>query len=277
MKKLLLMLLCLATLLMASCGDKYAKEKEAMTKAEKAAMAVELPVIVKPYYFNVPRPTQADYKKYWDDLKNLVEAENKILAETRKSDEQIAGLEKKAESDSDRKNLQEFKDKLRKERIDFVRKLSKKRVDGDPVVVGIGNTWPEIEMVYGKPKNNSENTYSYDGIVFSYVYTKGVPPKGYKVVSYGPNLIEVTSDKHISDAGIKIGMKRAEVQKILKEKYVNKMDKDKSSFKIDVMRSDKYNFDDVIGFSMKDTGPGPAIVCNYKNDALVSYGQFPNR
>ena len=33
MKKLLLMLLCLATLLIAGCGDKYAKEKEAMGQA----------------------------------------------------------------------------------------------------------------------------------------------------------------------------------------------------------------------------------------------------
>ena len=46
-KKILLLLLCVTTLLMSGCGDKFAKEKEAIAKAEKAAMATQLPVVEK--------------------------------------------------------------------------------------------------------------------------------------------------------------------------------------------------------------------------------------
>ena len=45
MKKIILLLLCMAALIMSGCGDKFAKEKEEITKREKAAMAMQLPVM----------------------------------------------------------------------------------------------------------------------------------------------------------------------------------------------------------------------------------------
>ena len=60
MEKLLLLLLCMAMLVMSGCGDKFAKEKEAVTKAEKAAMAMQLPVVVKPDNWKQPRPTKQE-------------------------------------------------------------------------------------------------------------------------------------------------------------------------------------------------------------------------
>ena len=60
MKKVILLLLCMAALLMSGCGDKFAKEKEAITKAEKAAMAIQLPVLVKPDEWKQPRPTKEE-------------------------------------------------------------------------------------------------------------------------------------------------------------------------------------------------------------------------
>lgn len=64
MKKILLLLLCMTTLIMAGCGDKFAKEKEAITKAEKDAMAMQLPVMTKPDDWKQPRPSQQEYAKY---------------------------------------------------------------------------------------------------------------------------------------------------------------------------------------------------------------------
>ena len=147
MKKILMLFLCVATLLVAGC-DKFAKEKDAITKAEKIAMATELPPLVKPDFTKQPRPSRQEienaWKKYREDLDKFVEAEEKILDEMRKSDVRIAEMEKKAENDSEKKNLQEFKEKVLKERIEFVKKVSKGRLYGDTFIVGVGSTWQEV-------------------------------------------------------------------------------------------------------------------------------------
>ena len=187
-KKILLLLLCVTTLLMSGCGDKFAKEKEAIAKAEKAAMAMQLPVVERPDFSKLPKPTPQErqniWKKYSEDLSKFVAAEEKILAEMQKSDVQIAEMEKKAESDSDKKGLQEFKDKVRKDRIEFVKKISKGRLEGDTFIVGVGSTWQEVEMVYGKPVNVQKpnrgfREYKYDGIEFEDHIGGGAYPPGY--------------------------------------------------------------------------------------------------
>lgn len=235
MKKILVMLLCLATFIMAGCGDKYAKEKEAITKAEKAAMAMELPVVKRPDFSKMPKPTNEERKKLWkqyrEDFSKLVAVEEKMLEEMRKSDAQIAELEKKAESDSDKKNLKEFKDKLRKDRIEFVKKVSKGRLYGDTFIVGVGSTWQEVEMVYGKPLNEQKKhsgvkLYKYDGIEFEDHIGGGVPPreKIMKWKSRDVQSVDVVGSNITSDAGVKIGMTRDEVFKMLKSKYIKKRD-----------------------------------------------------
>ena len=284
MKKLLLMLLCLATLLIAGCGDKYAKEKEAMTKTEKAAMAMELPVVEKPDFSKTPKPTgderQKIWKKYNEDFSKFVEAEEKILAEMRKSDAQIAELEKKAESDSDKKNLKEFKDKLRKERIEFVKKISKGRLEGDPFIAGVGSTWQEVEMVYGKPLNAEENNpgskvYKYDGIEFEDWIGGGVPPlevrKKWK--SRSVQVVSVTGNNITSDAGVKLGMTVEEVQKVLKEKYVKKSKYPESGFEFGNVidsRSPNKKFN-IMHYSMKDTGIVFSTFLDFKDGKLIKY------
>ena len=49
MKKLLVLAVLLIAVIASGCGDKFAKEKEAITKAEQAAMAMKLPEVIVPY------------------------------------------------------------------------------------------------------------------------------------------------------------------------------------------------------------------------------------
>ena len=190
MKKLLLVMLCLTALVMSGCGDKYAKEKEAMTKAEKTVLSLEVPVVVRPDYTKTQKPTKQDYEKYWADFQKLLDVEDKIVAETRKSDEQIAELLKKAESDSDKKSLKEFKEKLHQDRIAFVKKVSKGRLCGDTFIVGVGSTWQEVELVYGKPKDDGKERrgskeYAYDGITFEdWIGGGAYPPNHPKLLNW---------------------------------------------------------------------------------------------
>ena len=79
-------MLCMSMIFIAGCGDKFAKEKEAILKREQAAMAMPLPVLVKPDYFKASYPSRQEVEKYWQDFKTLIETEKKILAEMRKSD-----------------------------------------------------------------------------------------------------------------------------------------------------------------------------------------------
>ena len=231
MKKLLLALLCMMCVIVSGCGDKFAKEKEAMEKAEKAALAIEVPVVVRPEYSKNPKTAKEEYEKYKADLKKFLEVEDKIVAETRKSDAQIDELLKKAENDSEKKNLNEFKEKLRKGRIDFVKKVSKGRLRGDTFIVGVGSTWQEVELVYGTPKGNGKEDkgfreYAYDGIVFDdWIGGGAYPPNHPRLLNWRSTRVQavrVTGKDVISDAGVRIGMTKDEVHKALKAKYVRK-------------------------------------------------------
>lgn len=278
MKKLLFLVLLLISVVVSGCGDKFSKEKEEILKAEQAAMAMQLPVLLKPDYTKKPYPTRQESEKYWQDFKKLVETETKILDEMRKSDAKIAEIESKA-SESEKKDLETFKDKVRQARVDFVKKISKGRLDGDPFIVGIGSTWQEIEMVYGKPnlKNRDYScTYDYDGLVFSAWYMKGVPPKGTKWSSWGPYSVEVKSNKFTSDSGVRIGMSREEVQKTLKAHYVQKSKYPKGGITFEKHKGPKYESDMILHYSMKDTGFVTITTCQYENGQLVHYGEYPN-
>ena len=105
MKKLLLLAILFISVVVAGCGDKFAKDKEEILKAEKAALAMEVPAIAMPDYSNGFK--KQDYEIYRTNFKKLLEVEDKIVAETRKSDAKIAELLKKAENDSEKKSLQE--------------------------------------------------------------------------------------------------------------------------------------------------------------------------
>ena len=91
----ILFLLGMAMLLMSG-GDKFAKEKEAISKAEKAVMSMQLPVVVKPDNWKEPRPTKQEGEQYKEGLDKLIAAETKILAEMQKSDSQISQMLSKA-------------------------------------------------------------------------------------------------------------------------------------------------------------------------------------
>ena len=286
MKKLLLVLLCMMTVVVSGCGDKFAKEKEVMEKAEKAALAVEVPVVVLPDYSKKPKPTKEDFEKYRADLKKFIEVEDKIVAETRKSDAQIDELLKKAENDSEKKSLNEFKEKLHKNRIEFVKKVSKGRLCGDTFIVGVGSTWQEVEMVYGKPKGNSKEgkgfrEYAYDGIVFEdWIGGGAYPPNHPKLLNWRSTHVQavfVTGKDFISDAGVKMGMSRDEAFKILRAKYVKKADYQKEELlpgKGFIPNTKDY-FDIIIGYSMQDTKPYN-IFPSYKDGKLVKYTIAPH-
>ena len=267
MKKLLILAILLISVIASGCGDKFAKEKEAITKAEQAAMAMKLPEVVVPR--SIEKPTREDWEKYQKNFKELIETETKMLAEMKKSDAKIAEMEKTA-SESEKKDLKAFKDKIQKARIEFVRKVSKGRLSGDTFVVGVGSTWQEIEMVYGTPKSKkSDYDYDYGGLTFSDWYSKGVPPKGYKFVSDGPQALTVTSDKYVSDAGVKIGMTKDEFYKTLRSKYVKK----NKYIKEDTMRTEKDFI--VYSFAMQDTMPYN-LFPEFKDGKLVRYSVSPH-
>ena len=277
MKKLLLLLLCLAALIVSGCGDKFAKEKEAISKAEKAAMAIQLPVLAKPDDWKQPRPTKQEYAQYQAGLDKLIAAEKKILAEMYKSDAQISALLKKAADESEKKDLLAFKDKVRQERINFVKKISKGRLSGDTFIVGIGSTWQEVEMVYGKPADTGKvflgsKEYNYKGMQFEDHIGGGVPPLEVrkKWVSRSVQSVSVTDSRITSDAGIRIGMTRDEVNKILKSKYVNKTNNPgRNELKIDRFNKNDET-DSISRFAMKDTAPYNMFL-EYKKGKLVRY------
>ena len=282
MKKIILLLLCMATLLMSGCGDKFAKEKEAITKAEKAAMAMQLPVLVKPDEWKQPRPTKEEKAKYQAGLNKLIAAEKRMLAEMKKSDAQIAALLAKAADESEKKDLLAFKDKVHQDRINFVKKISQSRLCGDTFIVGVGSTWQEVEMVYGKPVSKGKKLpgskeYKYGGLKFEDHIGGGVPPLNVlkKWKSRTVQSVFVTDRNITSDAGIKIGMTRDEVNKILKSKYVNKTNKpERNELKIDRFNKNDET-DSISRFAMKDTGPYNMFL-DYKNGKLVRYMVAPN-
>lgn len=271
MKKLLVLAVLLITVIASGCGDKFAKEKEAVTKAEQAAMAMKLPDITEPDYSK--KPSKEDWDKYQNNFKEFLETETKMLAEMKKTDAKITEMEKTA-SESEKKDLKAFKEKIQQARIDFVRKVSKGRLSGDTFIVGVGSTWQEVEMVYGQPKTKkSDYNYEYEGLTFLDWYSKGVPPKGYKFVSNGPRTIYLTSDKYVSDAGIKIGMTKNEFYKTLRSKYVKKS----KYIKEDHLKiSNNENNDDnvVLSFAMQETLPYNLFI-TFKDGKLVNYTVAP--
>ena len=277
MKKVLLLILCLTALFMSGCGDKFAKEKEAVSKAEKAAMSMQLPVLVKPDDWKQPRPGKQEYVQFQADLKKLVETEKKMLLEMQKSDAQISQMLKKASDESEKKDVLAFRNKVRQDRINFVKKISKGRLCGDTFIVGVGSTWQEVEMVYGKPVNTGKGfigskEYNYKGLRFEDHIGGGVPPLEVrkKWVSWTVQSVAVTNRGITSDAGIRIGMTRDEVHKILRSKYVNKTNNPaRNVLKID--RFDKNDeFDSISRFAMQDTEPYNMFL-KFKNGILIQY------
>ena len=282
MKKLLLLLLCMVTLIISGCGDKFAKEKEAVTKAEKAAMSMQLPVVVKPDNWKQPRPTKQEREQYQAGLDKLIAVEKKILAEMKKSDAQISQMLSKASDESEKKDVLAFRDKVRKDRINFVKKVSQGRLSGDTFIVGVGSTWPEVEMVYGKPVSTGKQSlgskeYDYKGIKFEDWIGGGVPPLEVrkKWVSRTVSCVTVTDKSITSDAGIRLGMSYDEAYKLLKSKYVNKT----YNAKRDTMRFDRYGKDDnmdvTVQFAMKETWPY-LMFLNFKKGKLMRYAVAPN-
>ena len=282
MKKLLLLLLCITTLLLSGCGDKFAKEKEAVTKTEKAAMAMQLPVVVKLDNWKQPRPTKQEGEQYQADLDKLIAMEKKILAEMQNSDAQISQLLSKASDEKEKKDVLAFRDKVRQDRINFVKKISLGRLSGDTFIVGVGSTWPEVEMVYGKPVSTGKQfigskEYDYKGIKFEDWIGGGVPPLEVrkKWVSRTVGCVTVTDKNITSDAGIRLGMTYDEAYNILKSKYVNKTYNPKR----DTMRFDKYGKGDdtnvTVQFAMKETWPY-LMFLDFKKGKLVRYAVAPN-
>ena len=282
MKKLLLLLLCMATLIMSGCGDKFAKEKEAVTKTEKAAMSMQLPVVIKPDNWKQPRPTKQERAQYQAGLDKLIAVEKKILAEMQKSDAQISQMLSKASDESEKKDVLAFRDKVRQDRISFVKKVSQGRLSGDTFIVGVGSTWPEVEMVYGKPVSTGKQPlgskeYDYKGIKFEDWIGGGVPPLEVrkKWVSRTVGCVTVTDKNITSDAGVRLGMTYDEVYNILKSKYINKTYNPKR----DTMRFDKYGKGDDINvtvqFAMKETWTY-LMFLDFKKGKLIRYAVAPN-
>ena len=282
MKKLLLLLLCMATLIMSGCGDKFAKEKEAISKAEKTAMSMQLPVVIKPDNWKQPRPTKQEGEQYKEGMDKLIVMEKKILAEMKKSDAQISQMLSKASDKSEKKDVLAFRDKVRQDRINFVKKISQGRLSGDTFIVGVGSTWEEVEMLYGKPVSTGKQfigskEYDYKGIKFEDWIGGGVPPLEVrkKWVSRTVGCVTVTDKNITSDAGVRLGMTYDEVYNILKSKYVNKT----HNANRDTMRFDKYGKGDDINvtvqFAMKETWPY-LMFLDFKKGKLIRYAVAPN-
>jgi hypothetical protein len=272
----------MTALLMSGCADKFAKEKEAVSKAENAAMSMQLPVVVKPDNWKQPRPTKQEGEQYKEGMDKLIVMEKKILEEMKKSDAQISQMLSKASDESEKKDVLAFRDKVRQDRINFVKKISQGRLSGDTFIVGVGSTWEEVEMVYGKPVSTGKQfigskEYDYNGIKFEDWIGGGVPPLEVrkKWVSRTIGCVTVTDKSITSDAGVRLGMTYDEVYSILKAKYVNKT----YNAKRDTMRFDKYEKGDDINvtvqFAMRETWPY-LMFLDFKKDKLVRYAVAPN-
>jgi|GEM_PF-5861471 len=281
MKKIFLLLLCLATLVMAGCGDKFAKEKEAVTKAEQAAMSMQLPDLVRPDFLKEPRPGKEEMVKFRRDFRKLAAAEKKILEKMRESDKKLAAMEAKASGDSEKKDVKAFTDKIRKARADFVRKISRERLYGDTFGAGVGSTWQEVEMAYGKPvkivNRPGVKEYRYAGIRFRDWAGGGVPSpeqlKKWKSVSV--QAVTLNKDSVISDAGVKTGMSPEEVKSALQAKYVKKYRFQKDPMEwTDIGNGGKYT-NMVTNYSMKDT-IAYQIFLTFKDGKLTRYTVAPH-
>ncbi|MBR1662477.1 MAG: hypothetical protein IJ694_09435 [Acidaminococcaceae bacterium] len=282
MKKIIVFLLCLTTALLSGCGDKFAKEKEAIAKTEKAVLSTQVPILIRPDPAKQPPPTKQEYAQYQAGLSQLVETEKKMLAQMRKSDAQIAAMLGKADSESEKKDLLAFRDKVRKDRIQFVKKISRGRLCGDTFTVGIGNTWQEIEMVYGKPLTTGNNvpgikTYGYQGVKFEDMIGGGVPSpeRAKKWVSRIVQCIEVTGRNVTSDAGVRIGMTRDEVRAVLQSKYVSKNPRLKSGEMKMESDGNPDGYDALFHFAMQDTEPYN-LFFQFKKGKLIRYSVAPN-
>ena len=158
-----------------------------------------------------------------------------------------------------------------------VKKISKGKLHGDTFIIGVGSSWQEVEMVYGTPiSKKGECTYEYDGMILSDWYLKGVPPKGYKYISRGPQAVLIKNEKYVSDAGVKIGMSRDEVYKALKSKYVKKnMLLKKDDLMIYPGKGNNANNDTVIQFAMQDTKTYNLFL-TFENGKLSQYVVAPH-
>ena len=116
--------------------------------------------------------------------------------------------------------------------------------------------------------------YEYDGIVFEDHIGGGVPPKEVimKWKSKGVQSVFLTGRNITSDAGVKIGMPRDEVIKVLKSKYVKKFDRQKDElFTGSGFDPATKNISDVIvAFSMQETLPYNMFI-DYKDGKLSRY------
>ena len=257
----------------SSKGGDVISQLEEILKNEQAAMSVPIPDLRKPMpdYNKKIYPTRQEYQQYSDNFNRLIEIEEHILAETRNSDAKLAELEFTA-GNSKKKELNDYKQKILQNRIAFVKKVSKGRLMGDPLIVGAGSTWQEIEMVYGTPtliKTGGTWGYAYDGLTFKDIYTKGgLPPQGTKWWGTQAKEVELTNPKFTSDAGIKIGMTRAEVQTILRANYVHKSKVSKGLVFEKIANIDR---DSVFHYSMQNTEFIFGMVCDYRNGRLIRY------
>ena len=63
MKKILVLAILLISVIASGCSDKFAKEKEAITKSEQAAMAMKLPEVIVPD--SIKKQTKANMMIYF--------------------------------------------------------------------------------------------------------------------------------------------------------------------------------------------------------------------
>ena len=193
----------------------------------------------------------------------------------RKNDAKIAELERTA-SETEKADLKAFKVRIHQARIAYVRRISMGKLRGDTFVVGVGSTWQEIEMALGEPvTKRSEYNYDYGGLTFKDWHSKGALPAGYKFVSKGPQAVEVTSERFVSDAGVRIGMSCDEVLRILQSKYVKKENYQKDTLHTGKTSGAGGTGDFIAVFSMQGTLPHN-IFCDFRNDRLVRYMVSPH-
>lgn len=281
LKKIIFVFMCIASIVLSGCGDRFAKEKEEILKIEKVAMSMDVPILENPFVNYHPSGYSPEFNKkldeYYKGMKKLKEVETKVLEKMRESDTKITEMERKAD-DSEKKDLKAFKDKVRAARIEFVKKISKRRLNADPVIVGIGSTWQEVEMVYGKPNpKSSDNDWYYDGLYLWSFVGRGAPKDAHKFKSDGPMVLELSGDKFKANSGIKIGMPREEVRRILKEKFVPKDEyTTKKGFMLSEGSDSRGEIDHITWYAMEDTAPELITLCIYKDGKLVKYGQYPN-
>ena len=207
-------LLAMAALLVAGCGEeeKYNKEKARILDELKQVQMIKVPANLEGEALDAAIDEAAPRHKA-----ALEQIDSKLKALGEKYGKADARF--KAETEEIRKTLKQ-------DHVEWLKAAVAPKIKGDSVMgVGIGCRWKEIEEILGEPIEKKQTAvlteFKYSGLVFNEIrdhgetYGKPLPP------SYGPDAYYMTGTGYKTGSGIQAGMTKAEVLECYKGKLAS--------------------------------------------------------